>query len=58
MDSKTPVTTGVHHISLIVSNLEASAGFFTGTLGWQELRRDPAYPAIFVSDGSVLITLR
>lgn len=57
MDEKVPVTAGVHHVGLTVSDLEASAGFFTGILGWQEVRQDPAYPAVFVSDGTVLITL-
>ena len=51
------ITTGVHHIGLTVSHLEASAAFFTAVLGWKEVRRDPAHPAIFVSDGTVMVTL-
>lgn len=51
------LTSGTHHIGLTVSDLEASAGFFTGLLGWQEVRRDPGYPAIFVSDGKIMVTL-
>ena len=54
---KHPITNGAHHIGLTVSNLEASAAFFTAGLGWREVRRDPEYPAIFVSDGTVLVTL-
>lgn len=50
-------TIGVHHIGLTVSQLEASAAFFIGLLGWKEVRRDPTYPAIFVSDGEILLTL-
>jgi catechol 2,3-dioxygenase-like lactoylglutathione lyase family enzyme len=50
-------TQGAHHIGLTVSRLEDSAGFFTTLLGWHEVRRDPDYPAIFVSDGAVLLTL-
>jgi len=50
-------TQGVHHLGLTVSRLAESAAFFTETLGWQEVRRVPEYPAIFVSDGSVLVTL-
>lgn len=50
------VTKGVHHVGLTVSDLEASAQFFTGLLGWQEVRRTD-YPAIFVSDGVVMLTL-
>ena len=50
------VTKGVHHVGLTVSDLEASARFFTELLGWQEVRRTD-YPAIFVSDGVVMLTL-
>ncbi len=51
------MTKGIHHIGLTVSNLEESAAFFTSLLGWKELSRDDSYPAIFVSDGSVMVTL-
>lgn len=51
------VTTGAHHIGLTVSKLEESAEFFVNILGWSEVRRDPDYPAIFVSDGLLMITL-
>jgi len=51
------ITRGVHHIGLTVSKLEESAAFFTSVLGWREVRRDDAYPSIFVSDGTVLVTL-
>lgn len=53
----TPITHGVHHIGLTVSKLEQSAAFFVSVLGWKEVRRNDDYPAIFVSDGSVLVTL-
>jgi catechol 2,3-dioxygenase-like lactoylglutathione lyase family enzyme len=53
----TPLTKGCHHIGLTVSNLEESAGFFTDILGWKEVRRDQAYPAIFVTDGTIMVTL-
>ena len=52
-----PITQGVHHIGLTVSSLEDSAAFYTAILGWQEVRRDDSYPAIFVSDGTTMITL-
>jgi len=51
------MTAGAHHIGLTVSRLEETAKFFTGLLGWQEVRRDPNYPAIFVSDGTTMVTL-
>ena len=56
-EKKQPVTKGAHHIGLTVSDLEASASFFTEQLGWMEVRRDEHYPAIFVSDGTTLVTL-
>lgn len=55
--NKSAVTKGVHHVGLTVGQLEASAAFFTDLLGWQEVRRDDSYPAIFVSDGTVMLTL-
>lgn len=53
----TPITKGVHHVGLTVSNLEESAAFFISNLGWTEVRRNEEYPAIFVSDGSTMLTL-
>jgi catechol 2,3-dioxygenase-like lactoylglutathione lyase family enzyme len=51
------ITKGCHHLGLTVSDLQASAAFFTEVLGWQELGRNPDYPAVFVSDGTILVTL-
>ena len=51
------LTNGSHHIGLTVSNLEKSAAFFIGVLGWNEIKRNEEYPAIFVSDGQIMITL-
>lgn len=51
------MTSGIHHVGLAVTRLEASATFFTNLLGWDEVRRDPSYPAIFVSDGHIMLTL-
>ena len=53
----TAITKGTHHIGLTVSKLEESAGFFTSILGWKEVRRNNEYPAIFVTDGEVMVTL-
>jgi catechol 2,3-dioxygenase-like lactoylglutathione lyase family enzyme len=52
-----PITKGIHHLGLTVSKLEESAAFFTSILGWQEVKRDSDYPAIFVSDGTIMLTL-
>lgn len=51
------LTHGAHHIGLTVSKLEESAAFFTQILGWKEVHRKPDYPAIFVSDGNIMLTL-
>lgn len=51
------LTSGVHHIGLTVSKLEESAAFFATMLGWKEVKRDDNYPAIFVSDGNIMVTL-
>lgn len=57
MNQIQPMTQGVHHIGLTVSRLEESAQFFTQVLGWKEVKRNPDYPAIFVSDGHKMVTL-
>lgn len=51
------VTAGVQHIGLAVSNLEESANFFTQLLGWEEVKRREDYPAIFVKDDALTLTL-
>ncbi|WP_446029595.1 VOC family protein [Lelliottia amnigena] len=51
------VTSGVQHIGLSVSNLEESAEFFIKVLGWEEIKRREDYPAIFVKDDALTITL-
>lgn len=53
----TSLTLGIHHVGLAVSRLEESARFFIDVLGWQEVKRKPDYPAVFVSDGVVMLTL-
>ncbi len=57
MDKLKPMTNGAHHVGLTVTELEASAEFFVKILGWSEVRRDPVYPAIFITDGVLMISL-
>jgi len=52
-----PLTQGVHHVGLTVTDLDASCDFFTGLLGWEKVGGNPDYPAVFVSDGSFMLTL-
>ena len=51
------ITQGVHHIGLTVTDLDASCHFFTDLLGWEKVGGNPDYPAVFVSDGTVMVTL-
>lgn len=50
-------TLGIHHLGLSVADLDATANFFTSCLGWSVVREVPEYPAKFVSNGEVLLTL-
>lgn len=53
----TPSTRGVHHVGLTVRDLEETKRFFLETLGHSQVGEVPDYPAVFLSDGHVLITL-
>ena len=56
MDSK-PLTLGIDHIGLTVRNLNDTRDFFIQCLGWTLVGERPTYPAAFVSDGHVMLTL-
>jgi len=56
-DLDMPFTIGIHHVGLAVTDLDASTRFFVDGLGWQLGGRDPSYPAAFVTDGAVLVSL-
>lgn len=51
------LTLGVDHIGLTVGDLSASVRFFVEGLGWVEKGGKPDYPASFVSDGHLTVTL-
>lgn len=55
--SHSSTTQGVHHVGLTVPDLPATVAFFTDALGHQIVGTKPDYPAVFVSDGTVMITL-
>ena len=50
-------TQGVHHAGLTVPDLAAARTFFEQALGFERVGELPDYPAVFLSDGTVLITL-
>jgi catechol 2,3-dioxygenase-like lactoylglutathione lyase family enzyme len=51
------VTIGIHHVGLTVLHLETTQKFFCDCLGWTVIGGNPSYPATFVSDGDVMVTL-
>jgi len=50
-------TRGVHHAGLTVPDLAAARAFFQEALGFSQVGEVPDYPAVFLSDGAVMITL-
>lgn len=55
--SETAVTQGAHHIGLTVPNLAKARAFFLDTLGFSQVGEVADYPAVFLSDGTTMITL-
>lgn len=51
------LTCGVHHVGLTVPDLDQARAFFCDVLGFDVVGGRPDYPAIFVSDGTILLTL-
>jgi catechol 2,3-dioxygenase-like lactoylglutathione lyase family enzyme len=51
------ITKGAHHLGLTVPDLEQTRRFFIDTLGYEQLGEVPDYPAVFLSDGTTMITL-
>ena len=51
------VTRGAHHIGLTVPDLARTRAFFLDTLGFAQVGEVPNYPAVFLTDGTTMITL-
>lgn len=51
------LTRGVHHVGLALPDVEAAKDFFCEALGFRHAGSVPSYPAHFVSDGTILLTL-
>lgn len=52
-----PVTQGAHHVGLTVPDLNKTKAFFVESLGYKQVAEVPDYPAVFLSDDNILITL-
>ena len=50
-------TTGIHHLGLSVPDINQTAAFFIDQLHFKKVGEKPDYPAIFVSDGTIMLTL-
>jgi len=50
-------TQGVHHVGLTVPDIQQTRRFFVDVLGFEQVAERPTYPAVFVSDGTTMITL-
>ncbi|GGB82936.1 hypothetical protein GCM10011352_05950 [Marinobacterium zhoushanense] len=51
------LTRGVHHLGLTVPDLGETVTFFSEVLGFERVGEKPDYPAVFLHDGSVMLTL-
>lgn len=55
--SANAITQGAHHIGLTVPDLARTRAFFIDTLGFDQVGEIPDYPAVFLTDGTTMITL-
>jgi catechol 2,3-dioxygenase-like lactoylglutathione lyase family enzyme len=51
------LTMGIDHLGLTVRDIERTSAFFVDCLGWTKVGGKPDYPAVFVSDGHIVLTL-
>ena len=57
MSDQQAKTNGAHHVGLTVPDLAEARAFFIDALGFGQVGEVPDYPAVFLSDGSIMITL-
>lgn len=57
MSAMQALTHGAHHVGFTVPDLDATLNFFISTLGFKQVGSKPNYPAAFVSDGTLMLTL-
>lgn len=56
-NSAAPITQGIHHLGLTVADITVTKDFFMQHLNFSEVGGKPDYPAVFISDGTVMLTL-
>lgn len=56
-ETRSPLTRGAHHIGLTVPQLDHTRAFFVDVLGFSVVGEKPDYPAVFLHDGTVMLTL-
>lgn len=56
-ETNAPLTAGIHHAGLTVPDLGRARAFFEEALGFRVVGERPNYPAVFLSDGTVMLTL-
>ncbi len=57
MNQATNMTRGIHHLGLTVRDIHQTGDFFKQQLNFTEVGGDASYPSIFISDGTVMLTL-
>lgn len=56
-DLSAPLTQGLHHLGLTIPDLERTRDFLVDVLRFEQIGEVPDYPAVFLSDGTVMLTL-
>jgi len=56
-EQKNQWTAGAHHVGLSVPNLDEAVAFFRDGLGFAPVGAIESYPAAFLSDGVLMVTL-
>jgi len=51
------ITQGAHHVGLTVPSIDDTRDFFVNILEFKQVGEVPDYPAYFLSDGTLLLTL-
>ncbi len=56
-NEQSTITQGVHHVGLSVPDIFETSAFFTDVLRFQKVGEKPDYPAVFLSDGTTMLTI-